>query len=42
MLLEGEIPIYEPGLTERLGVAVAQEYLSFADGVRSGLNMNRH
>jgi UDPglucose 6-dehydrogenase len=39
MLLEGEVPIYEPGLKERLSDAVAQGYLSFADGIRSGLDM---
>ncbi len=38
MLLEGEVPIYEPGLKERLSDAVAQGYLSFADGIRSGLD----
>jgi len=39
MLLEGEVPIYEPGLKERLSDAVAQGRLSFADGIRSGLDM---
>jgi len=38
MLLEGEVPIYEPGLKERLSDAVAQGHLSFADGIRSGLD----
>jgi UDPglucose 6-dehydrogenase len=37
MLLEGEVPIYEPGLKERLSDAVAQGHLSFADGIRIGL-----
>ncbi len=38
MLLEGEVPIYEPGLKERLSDAVTQGHLSFADGIRSGLD----
>lgn len=38
MLREGEVPIYEPGLKERLSDAVAQKHLSFADGIRSGLD----
>lgn len=38
MLLEGEVPIYEPGLKERLSDAVAQGHLSFDDGIRIGLD----
>ncbi len=38
-LLKGEVPIYEPGLKERLSDAVAQGHLSFADGIRSGLDI---
>lgn len=39
MLHEGEVPIYEQGLKERLSDAVALGYLSFANGIRSGLGM---
>lgn len=38
LLLEGEVPIYEPGLKERLSNAVKHGHLSFADGIRTGLN----
>ena len=42
MLREGEVPIYEPGLKERLSAAVARGELSFADGMRSGLDALGH
>ncbi|MDO9023586.1 UDP-glucose/GDP-mannose dehydrogenase family protein [Zwartia sp.] len=37
MLRAGEIPIYEPGLKERLTSAVADQTLSFAENIRAGL-----
>ena len=37
MLRAGEIPIYEPGLKERLTAAVASQTLSFAESIRAGL-----
>lgn len=42
MLRAGEVPIYEPGLKERLSAVIAQGELSFADGIRSGLDALSH
>lgn len=42
MLREGEVPIYEPGLKVRLSAAVSRGELSFADGIRSGLDALGH
>lgn len=38
MLLAGEVPIYEPGLQERLKEVVQNGHLFFAEGIRSGLD----
>lgn len=39
MLLEGMVPIFEPGLKERLNDAVRKEYLAFKDSIHNGLDM---
>lgn len=38
MLRAGDIPIYEPGLKERLASAVDSQSLSFAENIRAGLD----
>ena len=38
MLRAGDIPIYEPGLKERLAAAVDSQSLSFAENIRAGLD----
>ncbi len=37
MLRDGEVPIYEPGLKERLKMSVESSSLSFAENIRAGL-----